>query len=55
MLLRRTKLQLVAFAVISVVAIVYALIRFAVTGHRSAVECRRSGRGVWRTRSTSGS
>lgn len=32
MLLRKTKLQLVAFAVISVVAIVYALIRFAGLG-----------------------
>ncbi|QWF79696.1 MCE family protein [Amycolatopsis sp. CA-230715] len=32
MLVRRTKLQLVAFAIISVVAIVYALIRFAGLG-----------------------
>lgn len=32
MLLRRTKIQLVVFAIISVVAIVYALIRFACLG-----------------------
>ena len=32
MLIRRTKIQLVAFVVISVVAIVYALVRFAGLG-----------------------
>src|SRR6266536_989826 len=32
MLIRRTKIQLVAFAIISIVAIVYALIRFAGLG-----------------------